>query len=275
MDTVIYHKNCRDGFGAALAAYHCLDERAHYVACQYGEDPPSVEADSDVYILDFSFSKLQLVKLAGECRSVVVIDHHKTALQQLLGIPTPPAPGAVIGAHSLYAMFDMQKSGAVLAWEYFNPEERVPELLYYVQDRDLWQWKLPCSREVSAGLEMLPMDFEAWQAYLRDTSGLAEIGATVLRYKQTIVDAALKSVGAINLGGRTVLVTNTPVLISETCEAILLKWGGVAGCYFDTAEDTRVYSLRSHDPDGPDVSEIAKKYGGGGHKHAAGFTVPR
>lgn len=46
----------------------------------------------------------------------------------------------------------------------------------------------------------------------------------------------------------------------------------VAACYWDTPEG-RVFSLRSTDT-GPDVSEIAKAYGGGGHAHAAGFRVP-
>jgi nanoRNase/pAp phosphatase (c-di-AMP/oligoRNAs hydrolase) len=45
-----------------------------------------------------------------------------------------------------------------------------------------------------------------------------------------------------------------------------------AGCYWDTPEG-RVFSLRSRD-DGADVGEIAKLYGGGGHKHASGFRVP-
>jgi len=32
--------------------------------------------------------------------------------------------------------------------------------------------------------------------------------------------------------------------------------------------------LRSAKEGGLDVSEIAEKFGGGGHKHAAGFTIP-
>ena len=44
----------------------------------------------------------------------------------------------------------------------------------------------------------------------------------------------------------------------------------VLACYYDGPE-YRVFSLRSRAPDGEDVSEIAKQYGGGGHRHASGF----
>ena len=65
------------------------------------------------------------------------------------------------------AYFDLSKSGARLAWEYFHPERAAPQLVDYIEDRDLWRWQVPRSKEFSAGLNTMPMTFDAF-------TGLAE-----------------------------------------------------------------------------------------------------
>lgn len=277
MDTVIYHANCRDGFGAAMAAWVRLEDRARYVPCQYGWAIPDCEPGSHVYILDFSFPRAELQTLAATGCGVTVIDHHKTAEEALNGFPPPPpCPGNERG---VCATFDMEKSGAVLAWEYFSPGIRVPTLLKYIQDRDLWRWKLPDSRAVSAGLDLLPWDFEQWWKHHADVSLLIAKGETVLEYQQKQVSESLKNARVVPLAGLPFAVVNTGVLMSEVCEALLKDAdnnGAVAACcYFDTREGKRVYSLRSREGSDVDVSRIAKAFGGGGHKHAAGFTLNR
>ena len=82
--------------------------------------------------------------------SLRVIDHHRTAEEELRGLD--------------YAIFDNRKSGAVLSWEFFHPGKPVPEILRYVMDRDLWLHELPRSREVFAGLSSYPMDFAVWSS---------------------------------------------------------------------------------------------------------------
>jgi nanoRNase/pAp phosphatase (c-di-AMP/oligoRNAs hydrolase) len=54
---------------------------------------------------------------------------------------------------------------------------------------------------------------------------------------------------------------------------ILSEGRAFAATYYDT-DKSRVFSLRSS-KGGVDVGEVAKLFGGGGHKHAAGFSVPR
>lgn len=76
----------------------------------------------------------------------------------------------------------------------------------------------------------------------------------------------------MNIGGYNVPVSNLPYAMSSDAGHIMGKGEPFAACYTDT-EKGRVFSLRSS-PEGVDVSEIAKQYGGGGHKHAAGFTIP-
>ena len=112
----LYHGHCNDGFGAARAAV-------------YGAPPPQLRPMDDAYILDFSYSREITARTAEAC-NLVLFDHHKTAAEDLEGIG---------GCH-----FDTERSGAVLAWKHFRPGEPVPEILLYVQDRDLWrQWQLP------------------------------------------------------------------------------------------------------------------------------------
>ena len=108
---VLYHKNCMDGKGAAYAAWKKFGESAKYIEVNYGEPVPEMTDASEIYILDFSYPKDVLYKMA-ETAKVVVLDHHKTAQADLEGVE--------------FAKFDMTKSGAVLAWEYFHPNSPTP-----------------------------------------------------------------------------------------------------------------------------------------------------
>ena len=134
---VLFHANCADGFGAAIAAYTAIGEAGEYVAVQHGQPPPDVTG-RDVYILDFSYPRDVLEQMFGVANSLLVLDHHESAQQALAGLT--------------YARFDLTHSGAVLAWEYFHPGTRVPDLLAYVEDRDLWHHALPQTHEISAYL---------------------------------------------------------------------------------------------------------------------------
>jgi len=136
IDLVLYHAGCTDGFTAAWAAWEVLGDKAEYIHVQYGSDPPDVEGRK-VAIVDFSYPREQLQEMASKAEALVVLDHHKTAEAQLHGLD--------------YARFDMDKSGAVLSWEFFHPGKTVPPGVLYVQDRDLWQWEMADSKEFSAG----------------------------------------------------------------------------------------------------------------------------
>lgn len=260
---VLYHADCHDGFGAAWAAWKRLKgEGAIYIPVRYGEPLPELPNAQEVYILDFSYPRDVLEELAQRVR-LLAIDHHKTAQEALEGFP--------------HAIFDMGKSGAVLAWEHFHPGKRVPKLLEYVQDRDLWKWELPRSREVSAALRAYPMDFEVWdelniKAILGD---LAKEGEGILRFVQAevgrIVDRAVLSDKAFP--GYKVPIVNTTAFRSEVGEELLKRYpdSPFAATYMVRPDGKVVWSLRSRGDF--DVSEIAKARGGGGHKAAAGFTV--
>jgi oligoribonuclease NrnB/cAMP/cGMP phosphodiesterase (DHH superfamily) len=231
-----------------------------FTTAQYGDTPPDV-AGLDVAIVDFSYPRETLLEMQAKAKSLIVIDHHQTAQDALQGLD--------------FCIFDMSKSGAVLAWEYFHHDKPLPKLMAYVQDRDLWRWELPFSQEVSAALRSYKPFLSEWERFLDDQSlaGLISEGAAIVRYQNQQMDLVLSQpVETVEIGGYTVPCVNATHMISELGNE-LAKGQPFAALYFDTP-DKRVFSLRSTD-DGIDVAEIARMYGGGGHRNAAGFTMQK
>jgi hypothetical protein len=252
---VLYHAFCADGFGAAWAAWKRLGEEATYVAVQHGVPPPPIPAGGEVYILDFAYPRAEIEAMRARVSTLRVIDHHQTAEEELRGLD--------------YAIFDNQKSGAVLSWEFFHPGEPVPEILRYVMDRDLWLHRLPKSREVFAGLSSYPMEFAVWSAL--DVETLAEEGTTLLRYQRELVALVCASVRMDTLAGYRVPVVNAPLLGSEVGEELLKRYpeAPFVALYFDRGDGKRQWSLRSREDF--DVGRVARAFQNGGHRQAAGF----
>lgn len=258
---VIYHKNCSDGFAAALAAWLAYNEKAEFIASYHGDKAPDV-AGKNVVILDFSYPRQTLLDLKAEANNLIVLDHHESAKDDLAGLD--------------FCHFDMTKSGAVLAWEWFFPHKELPDLFAYVQDRDLWRWQLPMSKEVSAAIRSYPMDFAVWEGWLISGSmeKLAFEGKGILRAQQAHTDKVLAGeIGKVEIEGYEVPIINTTTLLSEIVGE-LAKGQPFAAGYFDL-HDRRVFSLRSSKDGGINVANIAKVFKGGGHPNAAGFWLPR
>ena len=267
MNVVIYHGNCPDGFTAAWAAWRKLGADARYVPALYGDPLPDVAAGDTVFVLDFSYPRPLMERLAeivvGRLR---VLDHHKTAQADLAGLP--------------YATFDMEHSGAVLAWRHFHPDADVPRLVRYVEDRDLWRFKLPYSHEISAWLLSFPFVFGDW-SQLNDTLEFGadgvnlayDEGRAILRAKQQAVEMMAKQCRWADVGGHFVPVVNASSHFSDVGNELCKAYPDApfAAYYFDRADGKRQWGLRSVGDF--DVSEVAKQYGGGGHKNAAGFQT--
>jgi hypothetical protein len=146
-------------------------------------------------------------------------------------------------------------------------------LALYVEDRDIWAWKLHKSREVSAGLTLLPHTLEAWNEP-RYLASITRNGAAVLASERQTVKRLVKHARTVTWPEGDVLVVNSPVLQSEIGEALVAvapRPLQTALIWYEDEDGRRVNSLRSA-PSGADVSEMARKRGGGGHFHAAGFT---
>jgi len=221
-----------------------------------------MELGADVTLVDFSYKRDTLLELKERHPHLMVIDHHKTAEEDLAGLEN--------------THFDMEHSGAVLAWHYWHGREPVPKLLLYVEDRDLWKKELPESEEFTAGLRSFEKDFEVWDSLVRGDvyQLLTQDGRAILRYINQQVDHIVNSKARWGKVKEYVVpMVNSPILQSEIAHKLCKVEQGCpfAVVYHDRSDGLREFSLRSLP--GFDVSEVAKVMGGGGHENAAGFTV--
>lgn len=291
----IYHGNCADGFGAAWVVRKALGDQVEFVAGVYGQEPPDV-TDKDVIIVDFSYKYDVLARISWRARSIIVLDHHKSAAEDLAKFPPFHAGVRLDGRHAdgstalgwesahafmssqnspaIACCFDMNRSGAMLAWHHFFPGQEPPMLLRHIEDRDLWLFKLDGTREIQANLFSYPYDFEVWDKLMAaDVETLRSDGAAIERkHHKDIAELVAVMKRRLVIGGHDVPAASLPYTLTSDAGHLMAQGEPFAACYWDTPEG-RVFSLRSTDQ-GLDVSEIAKQYGGGGHRNASGFRVP-
>lgn len=260
---VIYHGECRDGFGGVFAAWLKFGNKAEYIGVKHWGSPPEGLTGKEIYFIDFVYKPEVMRRIVADNKRVVVIDHHVTAKESV-----------AIAHESLYKM---ENSGAVLAWQYFHPQKAVPKLLTYIEDNDLWRFKISKSKEIFMYLETVPWDFKIWKrlaARLEKTEtrkNIIEKGAAILDFEQSMVRSLVDSnAELVEFEGYKVLAVNSPVAHSDIGH-VLAKNHPPLGIIWSERDGKIKVSLRS---DGTvDVSEIAKKYGGGGHKAAAAFSI--
>ncbi len=250
---MLYHADCLDGFGAAWAVWRRFPS-ARYVAVKHGYPPPDDLAGRRVLIVDFSYSRVELERLAEITTDLLLLDHHVTAQQALNGLP--------------FARFEEHKCGAVMAWEWAH-REPVPWLLRHVQDKDLWTWRLPHSREINAALASYPLEFQVWDTLSQEV--LVAEGTAILRYERELAGKLAASAVLVSFQGQTVPAVQSAILTSQIGEHLSARHPFCI--IWHDRDGRRVYSLRSRE-DGPDVGAIAVQLGGGGHTHAAGFSLP-
>jgi len=265
---VIYHGKCADGFSAAWCFWDKYGDQYDYHAGVYGKEPPDV-TDRLVFLVDFSYKRAVVEQMIKQAKSVTLIDHHKTAIEDLADLP------------GLLYYTDLERSGATLAWSFLNSDKDISErplLLGHIEDRDLWRFKLSGTREIQSFVFSYEYDFEQWDRMMKadhvELLKMTASGAAIERKHQKDV-AELISVckRRMTIGGFDVPVASLPYTIVSDAGHIMAQNELFSACYWDTS-DARIFGLRSVES-GFDVSEIATLYGGGGHKHAAGFQVSR
>ncbi len=262
---VIYHGNCADGFSAAWCFWHRYGDSIDYAAGVHQTPPPDVTG-RDVYLVDFSYQRAVVTEMLTSAKSITLIDHHKSALQDLAGL------------EGLKTFTDLERSGATLAWDYLFPDQKRPPLIDYVEDRDLWRFKLPDSREIQADMLSYEYNFATWDKLMAadqtQLAKMAEAGAAIERkHHKDVAELVKVSQRRMAIGGYSVLVANVPYTLGSDAAHLLAQGEPFAAYYWDS-RDGRTFGLRSTEA-GIDVSEIARQYGGGGHPKAAGFKVAR
>lgn len=268
-----YHAGCPDGLGAAWAVRQAWGVRADYRPRSHDDsvDLSSLDGVQVAYV-DFAPPNDELIELAETAAQIIVVDHHVTSRDRVEA--DPAVANAIQGrGHDLH--FDLSHSGAVLAWQYFCPDEPVPDLLRYVEDQDLWAWKLPRSHEVNAAIGSFPLDFDVWDELTRrGIDELARDGEPLVRSNRTEVARVLNSASTLWIEGRRIEAVNASTNRSAIGHELAKRaaFGHAWGCVYRVTGDrisASLYSIGDFD-----VSEIAVKLGGGGHRNAAGFSTP-
>jgi oligoribonuclease NrnB/cAMP/cGMP phosphodiesterase (DHH superfamily) len=266
----IYHGNCLDGFGAAWAVHYALGDEVDFHKAMHQQPPPEVKG-LEVILVDFSYEKEVLEGMLETANSITILDHHISAEQALSGL---------LKTGKVKGLFDMNKSGAMLTWEWFSPGQPPPKLIEHIQDRDLWQFRLEGTTEINAALSSYPFDFNVWDKLMasskHELETLQHEGEAIERKIQKDIKQLIESgLRRMIIAGYDVPVLNASSSYVSDAGHIMAIGEPFAACYWDH-QHGRSFSLRSTDHDGErgvDVNEVAKKYGGGGHKNAAGFTV--
>jgi len=270
---VIYHgRSCPDGFAAALAAWLYYGGQAEFLALDHGDikavdDLPRLDGRA-VYILDFSFSDYLLRGIEQRAAKLIMLDHHLSAAEKLTGFHC--RCGVV--------HFDMKKSGARLAWEFFHPEKPVPDLVRYVEDRDIWVWQYPESPGFLAALDMEPFDFARWQA-IANLEGEALVayidrGQAMDEKFAKLAEGMAEGAQALTFNGVTGLMVNVPSAFHSLVGDILAKKSGTFALLW-TVDKSGVVKCGLRSRHDYSCIALAESMGGGGHAQACGFKMPR
>ncbi len=259
---VVYHGKCGDGFGGAWAAWKKFGDNADYYPAQRTQDPPEIK-NKEVYFIDFTYSPEITKKYISENKKVIIIDHHITAQEAVNLVPDH--------------VFDINHSGAVLAWQYFFPDQKVPKLLLHIEDRDLWKFNLENTKEITAFLALYDFDFKLWDEFATNMEDLEkakkyiEEGKVILRYESALLKDAIEDRSElVEFEGYKVLAINYPHFLASDLGHAFVKKNPPIGIIWCEKRGIITVSLRSNGI--VDVAAIAQKYGGGGHKAAAGFS---
>jgi oligoribonuclease NrnB/cAMP/cGMP phosphodiesterase (DHH superfamily) len=261
---VIYHGKCPDGFGGAWAAWKKFGAKAAYFPAFDRAAPPVVLKNKIVYIIDYTYDAPIIKKLLKDNIRVTAIDHHVSQLD-------------AIKLTEKYS-YDVNHSGAVLAWQYFHPGEKMPMLLRYIEDRDIWKWKVPHAREMLMLVDLTPFDFKAWSRLAKDIDNphmhatYLKKGALLELHYRSLYEKLLPNAELVTFAGHKVYALNCPYYFADDLgHELALKTKSFSVLWSESGGRIRC-SLRSTGK--IDVSKIAKKYGGGGHKAASGFSFP-
>jgi uncharacterized protein len=267
---VIYHGKCPDGFAAALAAWRYFEGQGEYLGVSHGkvtsvDDLPPL-AGRAVYILDFSFEESIMQGIDEQAAKLVMLDHHKSAADKLGQFKC--RCGAV--------HFDMSQSGAMLAWKFFFPDQAVPDLIRYVQDRDLWNWAYPESAAFLSALDLEPNEFPRWAeiaAFTPEQSDAFRQRGTAMNEKFiNLCEDIARGAAPVTFNGVAGVMVNCPgAFTSEVGNMLSAECGSFALLWSVSKDGTVKIGLRAVATF--NAIPLAESMGGGGHPQACGFRM--
>jgi oligoribonuclease NrnB/cAMP/cGMP phosphodiesterase (DHH superfamily) len=274
VDMLLYHGDCVDGFASAFACYYYMKtqnkkKKVTFIACQHQKPPPNVNG-KNVLICDFSYKYDILKNMIMNANKLAILDHHVSAEKDLKNIPMK------------HKVFDKSHSGAYITWAYFFGENNIPLFIRYVEDNDIWAKRMPNTKAFTSFIFSVPKSFDIYQKFLDDeyvTNTVIQMGEGMQKQNDSYINDGVKK-AAVNfmlIDNKLYFVAdvNTSILKSEIGNAIFNTYPNInfAICHSKNSFTGENYlSLRSTDT-ASDVEVIASKFGGGGHRNAAGLSV--
>ncbi len=262
-DVVVLYHNDEDGFAGAWVAWKKFKNKAQYIQASYTNQTAANFSGKTVYMIDFCYNdKSKMKKILENNKKVIVIDHHISQKES-----------ARISSENIYSP---NHSACVLTWNYFNPQKPLPKLLAHIEDMDLWKFKMRFTREIIASLDTYPLKFSIWDKITKDFQSTAKIkkyineGKAIVKYQATLVESLVENGIEARIDGHNVIAVNSPILHSEIGHHIGKNYPNTIGLIWNSKNGRIKTSLRSGK--NIDVSKIAQKFGGGGHKQASGFS---
>ncbi len=262
---ILYHNKCVDGFGGAYAAWKKYGDSVEYIPVAYGKPLPEHLEGRDLILVDFCYEQPEMDALKAVAKSIVVLDHHA---------------GVEGVATQFEGVFNTERSGSTLAWEYFHPGTPIPRLLEHLEDGDNYRFALPDTRDIFSYLDVTPYDFAVWDTLVADIE--SEEGRAKVLAKARIYDEYFKLLAESSVNSaKLIRFENYECHFAASHPSMTMK--SYVGHELYTKKPPIALVVTAH-PDGfgvsirgdgsVDVAEIARKYGGNGHKNSAGFFVP-
>lgn len=270
--TICLYHNDPDGCCSAAVVRKAVGEKLALQAMEIGELVPwdLVGQAEQVVLVDFSLPLEDMQRL-DEGWSFVWIDHHKTSLAAL-----GEAMADVPGVRSL------EEAACVLTWQTFFRDKPAPRAVAYVGDRDIWRNALDHTQVFNEGLyfqDFSPANWSLWERLLNDDDELVgeliEVGKTLYEARMRQIKYAVSERGfeTVFEGHRTLAINQRGS--GDMGEYIRQSGYAIGYCYAEVMRAGRLQTIVTLYSDQVDVSDIARKYGGGGHPGAAGFQFDR
>lgn len=258
---VFYHKNCLDGFSCCWLAYLNFKNKAQYIALEPKEDfNYKIFKGKEIYFFDLSPKKENLFYLK-KFNKVIIIDHHLTN------------ENIIKSADSF--IYNPKHCASYLTWNYFFSNKKIPLFLKYIEAIDLWKKNMKYFKEVLVFLENENQNFQNWNKLKKTFENknkfqeIIERGKIFLQQQEKLINILIQKAVLVEFEKFKVFAVNSPFFNSEIGNRLISKKYPFAIIWHQTKDEIRV-SLRSIKSF--DVSKIALKYNGGGHKNASGFS---
>lgn len=274
---IIYHSYpdnvpCPDGIAAAWVAKKKYPD-AKIQGCVYGDLEPVVFESDKLIVVDFSFPKKLIREWNRLGIETHIIDHHKTALDDLSGFTE--------SALSKFT-FDMNECGASLTWKTLFPDKPMPVFLEFIKDRDLWDFKYPETNAIHSAMGFMGRTFELFDLLEKCSRDeviaiLRPLGDKLLEPRTKAIEKACDRYEYGVIAGCEFIPfvsvrKEEEYLISDICQKL---YTDKPDAYFVACvTESNKWSLRSNKHgNNTDVGSICKLMGGGGHRNAGGFTL--